>query len=276
MVLSVDQASSVVPLPNQLRYTAVMSKIDWGSVPAWIGAGSLLLAFRVFLRDRSNADRAQVENVGVWYEADYERKLPGAIPRVEKAGIRWFFRNANELPIEIAYLSFEINTRWDIRDLEHVRVVTPGELPEPTVWTVGPGVNPQRRFIGPLRLAPGELREALVPDIDLSQMAPENADQLDFQQGVTCRIHWILVADNANRQWEVRPMSAKRARRIRWWSRRREYYPVEWRNKVAFGLAVRWNQSKASLASSWKNRRWLRPNRTNPSLGGGPDQNSAP
>jgi hypothetical protein len=49
-----------MPLP------ALIKDLDWGSVPAWLGAGSLLLAFVVFLRNRGNAERAQVDLIGAW------------------------------------------------------------------------------------------------------------------------------------------------------------------------------------------------------------------
>jgi hypothetical protein len=54
--------------------------LDLGDVPSWIGAGSLLLAFRIFLKDRSRSDRTQVDALGIW--GDIERKvIPPGMPR---------------------------------------------------------------------------------------------------------------------------------------------------------------------------------------------------
>lgn len=61
--------------------------LDWGSVPAWLGAGSLLLAFRIFWRDRSNAERSQVDLVGAWGTTEYERRAPDISDRVEKVSV---------------------------------------------------------------------------------------------------------------------------------------------------------------------------------------------
>jgi hypothetical protein len=58
--------------------------LAWGSVPAWLGAVSLLLAFRIFWRDRSNAERSQVDLVGAWGTTEYERRSPDPSERVEQ------------------------------------------------------------------------------------------------------------------------------------------------------------------------------------------------
>jgi hypothetical protein len=42
--------------------------VDLGSLPAWLGAFSLLLAYRIFRTDRTNAERAQVDLIGAWAE----------------------------------------------------------------------------------------------------------------------------------------------------------------------------------------------------------------
>jgi hypothetical protein len=41
-----------------------MPHIDLGNVPSWLAAGSLLLVFVIFIRDRGNSDRSQVDRVG--------------------------------------------------------------------------------------------------------------------------------------------------------------------------------------------------------------------
>ena len=59
-----------------------LKSLDYGSVPAWIGALSLLLAFRIFVGDRRSADRSQADQVGVWLKLEYERAAPED-PRIE-------------------------------------------------------------------------------------------------------------------------------------------------------------------------------------------------
>jgi hypothetical protein len=64
---------------------------------------------------------------------------------------------------------------------------------------------------------------------DLSHQAPEGATQLWLGgDGVTCEIAWLLIRDNAGRRWEVRPGIARRAKRIRWYSRPKEFQPPLW------------------------------------------------
>jgi hypothetical protein len=47
-------------------------------------------------------------------------------------------------------------------------------------------------------------------------------------EGVRCEIAWLLIRDNAGRRWEVRPGIARRAKRIRWYHRPKEFQPLLW------------------------------------------------
>ena len=51
------------------------SDIDWGSAPTWVagvlGGLSLVLALSIFLRDRTNAERAHVDRVGPSVKVSY-------------------------------------------------------------------------------------------------------------------------------------------------------------------------------------------------------------
>jgi hypothetical protein len=73
--------------------------LDWGNVPAWLGAGSLILADVVFMCDRTNSDRVQVDLVGAWATVAYERSAPDVSPRVETGLVTGHMRNASELPV---------------------------------------------------------------------------------------------------------------------------------------------------------------------------------
>jgi len=211
---------------------AWVTSLDYGTVPAWAGAASLLLAYRIFQRDRLARERAQVDLVGFWLTVEHERRSP-ADPRVEAGTFTRYVRNGSALPIQIMYMAFEIHTRWMVRDLAQWR----DELP---IWTPTPGTDVVRMYGGKVRVAPEDTWSDSSPqEVNVGHLAPEHADQLDFIEGLSYRIRWVLLIDNAGRRWEVRPEMGGPARRIRWWSRRRRDYPVEWKNPVTFGLAVR-------------------------------------
>lgn len=204
-----------------------MSFLDWGSVPAWLGAGSLLLAYRVFLRDRSNADRAQVDRVGVWGTTTYERKSPLDTARVETGEVRLFVRNSTDLPIEVRQVAYEIHTEWMVPDLDQFAPPRGDEEPNPpNVWKVEAGTQTQLYFVERIRIAPQDTWEHPY-EINFAHMAPDGASQPHLFDGVVCEINWVLVADNAGRRWELQPARGKRAKRIRRY-RPREYQPRQW------------------------------------------------
>jgi hypothetical protein len=188
--------------------------LDWGSVPAWLGAGSLLLAFRIFWRDRSNAERSQVDLVGAWGATEYERRSPDASERVEQVSVHLFIRNASELPIEVAQLACDLETTWLVPD---------GEL----AYRPVAGIQPHRSFTDPIVVAPQDTWDGSY-DFNIAHLAPENAVQLHLIRGGVVVIRWLLIIDNAGRKWEVRPSSGTRARRVTWYSRREEYQPAWW------------------------------------------------
>ena len=51
-------------------------------------------------------------------------------------------------------------------------------------------------------------------EVNLAHTAPEGAVQLDFLQGVQCEISSVVVLDNADRRWEIRPSGGGRAKRL--------------------------------------------------------------
>ncbi|MDX6254228.1 MAG: hypothetical protein QOJ11_562 [Frankiales bacterium] len=62
---------------------------DWGTVPAWFGAGSLLLAWYVIIRDRREKRRAQAVKVSAWLEQEI----------AEDNIVHLVVRNASDEPI---------------------------------------------------------------------------------------------------------------------------------------------------------------------------------
>jgi hypothetical protein len=193
----------------------------WGSIPAWLGAGSLILAYIVFRRDRVNAERRQVDLLGAWATATYERRLPHEVPRVEECQIVGHIRNASELPIRIRQIAYRTETSWLVEDQEQ-------SMPYGGPWTSTPGTGPFRSFQDDLgTVPPGETR-SLPFNINVAHLAPADAAQLGLSDGVTPYVDWLLVVDNAGRKWDVRPKTGRRAKRVRRRWRPDEYMPRQW------------------------------------------------
>ncbi len=209
-----------------------------GNVPSWLGAGSLLLAFWIFLRDRSRSDRTQVDAVGIWGDIDPKPVFPGE-PRSDDIKVQLHIRNATELPVEVHLLAFSFQTRWMVPSFSDK---PPG--PGPHTWEQVSGKTDTLRFMGPLGIAPQKPWDSQWITINLTHTAPaDSASLVSTTDGTKCEIKYALVVDNAGRRWEARQRQGKPARRIRWYSRSGEYYPVEWQN--ALGRRFRILKSKA-------------------------------
>lgn len=198
---------------------------DLGSIPAWIGAGSLLLAFRIFLRDRSKSERAQVEAVGVWADIKREPISPRSSPGLAEAEVRIRIKNGSDLPIEVSLLFFTFNTLWGIP--------LHGEASPFSARRFVPGKPDAIRHMGPGVIAPQETWDSEWFWVNLAHTASSNdvAELAISNEGVKCIVH-CLVIDNAGRRWEARQRRGKPARRIRWYSRPGKYYPMEWESLI--------------------------------------------
>lgn len=209
-------------MARRLLTSLAMPHVDWGNVPAWLGAGSLLLAFMIFIRDRRNSDRTQIDRVGVWFTETYERRMPGVGEdqgRVEEADIQVHLRNASDLPVDVAQLAYEVRTSWMVPD------APPGSLVPAYAVTAGEGGVLQ--LLNDFRVPPGETLD-LPSRVNVAHLAPERAVQLSLIQGVKVTARWLLLVDNVGRRWVVRPR-AGRAKRWRWYRRRREeHWPSRW------------------------------------------------
>lgn len=108
--------------------------VDWGNVPAWLGASSLLVAFSVFVRDRNERERTQVDRVGIWTSAEWDLKTPWDGDRVETGKINFSVRNSTDLPAELIRVAYDLHTRWIVTD--HGQ-----STPDLPVWSVEPGTG---------------------------------------------------------------------------------------------------------------------------------------
>lgn len=232
-------------------------KLDWGNVPAWAGALSLLLAFRLFIRDRNTAERRQVDSVGVWWEVERTAVMPGE-PGNDDVKVRLLARNGSELPIELSYVAFEIETRWSVPDYDQAWF-DPEDPHYPGVWKIERGTEPHRMFVGPINIAPQSTFEGSWASANLSHLAPASNSSLDFTvEGVRCVLRWALVTDNAGRRWQTRHRKGRQAKRIRWFSLRPAWSPMAWQSPVRL-LVRRW-RAKLIEACRWLARtagRWI-------------------
>jgi hypothetical protein len=194
-----------------------MPSIDWdwkdvdlGSLPGWLGAFSLLLAYRIFRIDRTNAERAQVDLIGAWARPTY----PGTGSEVS---VQPYIRNGSELPVEVKTLAYEIHTGW--------LVPTDGGAYKSVAGS--PAV---KQFLFDVSVAPQETWDnaGTASSANVAHTRPEGGVRLDPLRSLWCEVSWLLVVDNAGRRWKLRPVKGRRARRIRWYHRPREYQPLDW------------------------------------------------
>jgi hypothetical protein len=202
----------------------VLMHLDMGSVPAWAGAGSLLLTIWILVRDRKQRRRAQVEELGIWgtAEAESHSKPPSWAKTDHPEPLhllhpRIFALNASNLPVSIAAIEYAVRYKWliplgnqghnftDDFTFKHVfgaSNVFPGQTQVRPTWQPlnGPGVVDVVGNTPNYKYGVDEFK----PDaaIGLAQTA-----EIDV---IRC-----FVADNAGRRWIVRPGQGKLPRRAR-------------------------------------------------------------
>lgn len=200
-----------------------LTDLDWGSVPAWLGAVSLLLAFRIFRRDRSNTERSQIDLIGAWTAVEYERTMLEP-PRVVTGTVKAHIRNASQLPVRVVRIAYKIESFWMVEDLDQSQLSKGGM----GVWTGTPGTESSLRFHDNFIVAPQDTVE-IEFEVNVEHMAPGVTDYLAFSDGISAKVEWLLVIDNAGRRWEVHPERGGKAVRVgRRWRRSHEHMPQKW------------------------------------------------
>jgi len=200
------------------------------------------LALSIFMRDRTNAERAQVDRIGPSVKVSYPWPdlLVDISEPAAKATAEFTVRNASDLPVHVAQLAYVLRTKWAMPDTD----VESGAL---KAWTPTPGTDVAWAIFDPFDVAPQDVWTSGPKEQDLSHLAPEGATQLSLVYGVTCDIAWLLIRDNAGRRWEVRPGIARRAKRIRWYRRPKEFQPLLWFSPLMRRFLV--TRSKVRLTS---------------------------
>ena len=142
-------------------------------------------------------------------------------------------RNAGDVPVEVHQVAFRIRSEWAVEI----------QAPDDTgfgVWEIRPGVDQSSHFTQWFLLAPDERRTVIHGQVvSVAHHAPKRATALNAPGGVSARVDWLLVVDNAGRRWEVRPGRGRQARRIRWYSYGREFYPRAWQT-WPFKIVAHW------------------------------------
>ena len=213
-----------------------MSFPNWGNVPSWLAAGSLLLAFRIFTRDRVNAEREQVDLVGWWATISPNTKGQDD-PEVI---VVWHIRNASELPIDINYLEFRLDSRWLVPlDSQEIRI--PDIDAALTISTMEVGRRATHNyFMLDAHIPPKETWESAETLINVASHKPSKTGQLDFRH-TRCVVNICCITDNAGRRWRVSPGKGERAKRHRWYSRNKGVrVPPEWLGPIRGSR--RWRQ----------------------------------
>jgi hypothetical protein len=179
------------------------AKVQYGTVPAWFGGASLLLAFHLFLRDRRRDDREQIDKTAVWMSAEWDQTLAHrdfnrSVEPTEEVKLRICEKNSNDAPIHLVHVAFLIETSWCV-------------CVQDDVLEVVKGTQADRLFLDGSLLAPGEQRDRTPTAHYVGHQAPPGATGLTLApHGVRCTVDWFLAVDNAGRRWEVRPGQGKR------------------------------------------------------------------
>lgn len=206
-----------------------------------VGGLSLVFAILLFWRDRRRDDRELIDKLAVWPTVSYDDKLELHRPDelVAPAQVKLQSKNASDLPIEIHAVECEVTSRWMV------------PVPGPQVveaYNVVPSTKAPQVLFSYYDLLPPDHVEVLMDyALTMVDQAPDNAVSLDPIHGVVARVRWFLAIDNAGRRWEVQPGRGRRARRIRWYTPRRAYYPVEWQHPLTRALKLMYYRIRAAV-----------------------------
>jgi len=200
--------------------------IDWGDAPGWFGGLSLVLALTIFMRDRSNAMRAQLDRVAL-SPVTVDQRVSSVVG-TGVATAKFTVRNGSDRPIHVAQLALVLRSTWVMWVKHDTRTGSVSEESTPL-----PGTKAHWICFDAFDIAAqdtwSQSRELV---LELGEQAPEGAYALRSRDGVECDIAWLLVSDDGGRRWEVHPGIAPNAKRIRWYSRPKEGQPLSWFSRL--------------------------------------------
>jgi hypothetical protein len=204
------------------------------------------------MRDRRRDDRALIDKVAIWPTVTYDQMFTALVDSTKRndgTQIKLTARNASDLPVVIHEGVVEVTSWWMVL-----------ASPAGDEWSPEPGTEPAQLPLlvrGTVLLAPGDNKLIIDYGMNLARQAPEGAVRLD---GVTAQVRWFRAIDNAGRHWEVQPGQGRRARRIRWYSRRRDVHPVGWQHPIIRLLKVQLYKGREAVRA-WRTRRAQRSSR---------------
>ena len=192
----------------------------WGDVPSWLAAGSLLLAFRVFTRDRTNLARQQVDSIGWWPLLTVDESDPDVLK------VTWCIQNASELPIDIDYFEFTPKSYWHIPG-KHVEAEWGGKRYTLSPYDIRAGLDVEYQFFfSDIHIPPKEVWKSSNIRVGVKPQRPKDADRVMLEK-TNCVVKICCITDNAGRRWRVLPGRGQRAKRHRWYSHTGKV-PHEW------------------------------------------------
>ncbi|MFD9890587.1 hypothetical protein ACFWY9_14680 [Amycolatopsis sp. NPDC059027] len=195
-----------------------MAMVDWGTVPAWVSAGSFLLGYIVFVRDRRERQRRQVEKVGLWAD-DF-----GLDPLGGNTTPMFLVKNDSGLPIQIVELRYVIAATVERWNLESMVPVARSWNYRSSIWVfknvgiIEPGLGEAVKLAGtPV------LRNDLL--LELLAIVPRSNDWGGYSHTFDIN-RWrvdvvrVVFEDNSGRRWYFNTTSGKGVRPYR----RRNFY----------------------------------------------------
>jgi len=170
--------------------------LDWGNVPSWASAGSLIVAVGVFARDRRRHQRRQVDEVAVWgslEKLDFNPRIDDIDPLY--CEINFGAKNASKLPVHNVQVNFTVVT-WKRTSLTLARDYLPKYARH-------------CRIVGTLN--PDEVRQ--LPKMIVDENKDEDRPAL-FGSEVQMRNVHVRLSDSSGKSWVFRPFSGKAARPV--------------------------------------------------------------
>ncbi|MEV6641108.1 hypothetical protein [Amycolatopsis sp. NPDC051371] len=176
------------------------AELGLGTVPAWASAGSLVLAFVIFGRDRRERRRKQIDELGAWSITD-----PSIDVDIDSLASKpnLLIKNASNLPIRVLSVEYLIYRGLGV---------------------VNAGPPESARLIGKVVLhdhvIPPSETVTLVDGVNCAMRVKDRGHFMDFhgtlaKNAHVTRVTRVYAIDNAGRRWVVRPSRGGFPRRDR-------------------------------------------------------------
>jgi hypothetical protein len=106
------------PYSDQQTIIDWLRHLDWGNVPSWASAGSLIVAAAVYARDRRRYQRRQVDEVAAWRNSKVLTLGDDSLGRnIDQRWLKINLRitNSSKLPVRKVEVQYRLYKHWDGR-----------------------------------------------------------------------------------------------------------------------------------------------------------------